>query len=198
MRRGIGWAVAAGLAGACGAGAVALAWCVALGGLRLGTRVALPTPVVLRQVQALSRLETVRYIEQAVVTAERSAEPFPSWLLGDRLTLLAHGEVVAGVDLSALRAGDLTVQGDRVSIRLPRATILTARLDPAASPVLQRETGLLNRSDRAMEQQARVEGEAALRTAAYRAGILREARRNAERSVRALLSSAGIRQVEFD
>ena len=61
--------------------------------------------------EALGRLETVRFHEQAVVRGETKG-PLPTWIAGDELLLVAQGEVVAGVDLGRLRPEDVQVRGD--------------------------------------------------------------------------------------
>ena len=71
-----------------------------------------PTPTIItssavvQQIQRLSRLETSSYSVQSVVSAER-----PGGLLGigqQKVLVIVHGIVVAGIDLSKLRPQDVT------------------------------------------------------------------------------------------
>ena len=72
----------------------------------LGTQVAQilhPTPTVIpdpvtivHEVRSLARLETIQYSVEKVVTADSGRE-FLKVLFGDRLLLVAHGTVIAGV-----------------------------------------------------------------------------------------------------
>jgi len=103
-----------------------------------------PDPATLiRQIQSLSRLETASYSIEKVVTAESGQEMFPL-LFGDRLLLVAHGQVIAGVDFSQIQAGDISVTEDGgVVIILPPAEVFVATLDNQNTYVYDRETGLV-------------------------------------------------------
>src|SRR5687767_2252858 len=70
-------------------------------------------PVVLQQIQQLSRLETTRYRERVIVKGDTTGI-LPSWVAGDRILFVGQGEVVAGVDLSQLKAEDVRTEGKKV------------------------------------------------------------------------------------
>jgi len=63
-------------------------------------------PTVVDRIQRLQRLETVVYTMDKIVTGERANPIFPDFLAGDRLLMLVHGEVVAGIDFANLKPGD--------------------------------------------------------------------------------------------
>src|SRR5580765_6811421 len=88
-----------------------------------GARV-LNTATVLRQVQSLSQLVTVKYVMEKVVVIEDAR-----WFGENRVLMVAHGIVKAGVDLSQLKPADVDVSGQRVKVRLPSAQITDAYLD---------------------------------------------------------------------
>ena len=68
------------------------------------TPTVIPDPVtIIREVQSLARLETIQYSIQKVITAEVNQGVLGP-LFGDKLLLVAHGYVIAGVDLSRLSA----------------------------------------------------------------------------------------------
>ena len=62
----------------------------------------------------LAYLETVEYSLDKIVEGERESAYLPDFLAGENLLLVAHGEVIAGVDLSQMKAGDVVVNGDAV------------------------------------------------------------------------------------
>src|SRR5262249_17325583 len=97
-------------------------------------------PTVVRQIQQLQRLETVRYTMDKIISGERGSAALPKFLVSDRLLLVAHGEVIAGVDLAKLQASDVTVQGRTVTVRLPRTEILVTRVDNTKTRVYSRDT----------------------------------------------------------
>ena len=120
----------------------------------------------------------------------------PDFLVGDKLLLVAHGEVIAGIDLGQLKAGDVSVRGDTVSVHLPTAQILTTRIDNVRTRVYSRTTGLLVSSDPNLESAVRLTAEQQIAQAALDDGILEKARQNARTSVTALLYGLGFRIVE--
>jgi hypothetical protein len=66
---------------------------------------------------------------------------------GERTTFLGRGSVDAAVDFSNLGPDRVTVSSDRrsVSFSLPAPQLAPAVVDPAASRVVGRQRGLLNR-----------------------------------------------------
>src|SRR5271168_2118331 len=78
-------------------------------------------PTVVDRIQRLQRLETVVYTMDKVVTGSKENPILPDFLAGDRLLMLVHGEVVAGIDFSNLKAGDVRVDGKEVHLHFPAA-----------------------------------------------------------------------------
>ena len=162
-----------------------------------------PTPTiiadpatVIRQVQSLSRLETASYTIEKVITAE-SGQGTLGFLFGDRLILVARGQVIAGVDLGLIGEGDILVADDGTAIvTLPPAEILVVKLDNQKSYVVDRDTGLIGMNP-ALETDARRSAEQEILDAALEDGILETAQRNAETYVRQLILALGFREVIF-
>jgi hypothetical protein len=145
------------------------------------TPTVMPDPVtIVREVRALARLETIQYTVEKVIAAETRQGPF-GFLVGDRLLLVAHGEVIAGVDLAQIGPDDVWLDSyGRVYMVLPEPEIFVATLDNDKSYVYQRDTGLLTKGDVNLEATARQAAEDAIREAALEDGILEQARINAE------------------
>ena len=163
-----------------------------------GTRVDTSTPAVVEKIRQLSRLETVDYSIDKIVEGSRQNPYLPNFLVGDKLLLVAHGDVVAGVDLSQLQAADVTVDGSRVKVRLPQAQVLSTRLDNAHTRVYSRMTGLLVEADPNLESEVRLTAEDQFTQAALADGVLDKARQNAQASVSALLRGLGFQQVNVE
>lgn len=155
-----------------------------------------PDPVtVIKQVQSLARLETAQYSIEKVITAE-TRQGALAGLFGDRLLFVAHGEVIAGVDLSRVQAGDIRVAPDgSVVMILPAAEVFIATLDNDLSYVYDRETGLFTNADINLETQARQVSQAEIEKAALEGGILTLAQDNAEAFMESLLRSLGYTHV---
>ncbi len=152
-------------------------------------------PVVIQQIQKLNRLETVVYSVDTVVEGKRTSAVLPDALFGDKLLLVVHGQVYAGVDLSKLRAESVVVNGTSVSMELPPSEIFTSRIDEAKSRVYARDTGLLVPTDPNLETETRRTAEGQILQSARTDGILDTARSNARASVDNLLHGLGFQQV---
>ena len=76
--------------------------------LRRTTHTDMSQPTVVDRIQKLQRLETVVYTMDKIVTGEKQSEIFPDFLAGDRLLMLVHGEVIAGIDFATLKMTTFT------------------------------------------------------------------------------------------
>jgi hypothetical protein len=162
------------------------------------SRVDTSTPAVVEKIRQLSRLETVDYSIDKIVEGSRENPYLPNFLVGDKLMIVAHGDVIAGVDLSQLQPADVTVDGSRVKVRLPEAQVLGTRLDNAHTRVYSRTTGLLVEADPNLESEVRLAAEDQFTRAALADGVLEKARQNARASVTALLRGLGFQSVDVD
>ena len=161
------------------------------------TKTIAPTgPVVLEQVQALNRLETSRFTEQVIVRGDEDSS-LPRWMIGDHILFVGNGEAVAGIDLAKMKPGDVQVEGDKATLRLPAAEILHVRLDNKTSQVYDRQTGVFNQPDKNLESQVRADAEQRIREAAIQGGILKTATENAQETLRKQLHALGLHSVDF-
>jgi hypothetical protein len=157
----------------------------------------LPDPVTIIQgVRSLARLETIQYSVEKVITAETNQGPF-GFLFGDRLILVAHGIVIAGIDLERLAPEHLELRGGVLYVELPEAEIFVTTLDNDKSYVYDRDTGLLTHGDIHLETDARQAAEAEIEKAAIDDGILKQASLNAENYLYRLLRDLGYPEVIF-
>jgi len=155
-------------------------------------------PTVVDRIQRLQRLETVVYTMDKIVTGAKENPLLPNFLAGDRLLMLVHGEVVAGIDFSSLKPGDVTVEGRHIRLRLPAPQMFSTRIDSGKTRVYSRQTGFLVPSDPDLETQVRQEAERQLQGAAMADGILRTAQQNAISTITSLLQGLGFEKIEFE
>lgn len=155
-------------------------------------------PTVVDRIQRLQRLETVVYTMDKLVTGAKENPLLPDFLVGDRLLMMVHGEVVAGIDFSNLKLDDVRVDGKQIHLHLPAAQVFSTRLDSAKTRVYSRQTGLLVSTDPNLETQVRQEAERQLQGAALADGILRTAQQNASSTIRSLLQGLGFEKIDFD
>jgi len=144
---------------------------------------------VLRQVQTLSQLVTVKYVMEKVVIFE-DAKWYPG---GDsRVLLVAHGIVKAGVDFDKVKLEDVELTGKKITIKLPPAQITDCYLDDGRTQVVERSTGLLRSFDKDLEQTARKVAVDDIRRAARSAGILKDADERAQAQLEKLFQQLGL------
>ena len=162
------------------------------------TPTVIPDPVtIIREVQSLARLETIQYTVEKVITAEVNQGVFGP-LFGDRLLFVAHGFVIAGVDLSKVETDDLRLEEEVLYVTLPEAEVFVATLNNDESYVYDRETGILRKSARDLETTARQVAEEEILNAALEDNILLQAQQNAEIYLERLFNSLGYLQVVFE
>lgn len=153
---------------------------------------------VIKQVQALNRLETAQFTIEKVIDAGTSGNRLQRFLVGDRLLLIAHGEIIAGFDMSKVKEGDLAVEGQTLRVKLPPPEIIVSKLDNEQTRVYDRQSGIFTRGDRDLESEARKEAEAVIRDAACKGGILDEATQNARNQLTAMFKGMGFTTVVID
>ncbi len=158
----------------------------------------LPSPItVIRDMRSLARLETIQFTVEKVITAEKNQGALES-LFGDRLIFVAHGNVIAGIDMAKLGAGDLDYRDGLLVVRLPQPEVFVSALDNEKSYVYDRDTGLLTKGDIHLEFAARLSAEKEIEKAAIEDRILELARQNAESYLSRLLGDLGFPDVIFE
>jgi hypothetical protein len=158
------------------------------------------TPALLLQVRTLSELVTIKYVIQKVEVLEVPSENLVGQMVGsrNRILLLAHGVVKAGINLERVQPDDLRISGKTLHIRLPRAEITDAYLDEKETRVIDRSTGLLAPPAKDLEQVTRQNALDSIRRTARRSGILEEAEKRARIQLRALFIQLGFESVTFE
>jgi len=168
---------------------------------RLTSRVITVTPsptVIVERLQSLDRLETARLVSQHVVEVKSESEWLPSFLVGERLILVAQVEVIAGVDMREISPKDIEVNGDKVFLTLPQPKIFSVKIDEAKTQVIAREKGwLVFNPDKNLEREARLQALREARAAAIKSDLLPFARQKAEENLRGFLHALGFKQVEI-
>ncbi len=155
------------------------------------TPTVIPDPVTyISEVRSLARLETIQYSVEKVITAEVGQGAL-DFLIGDKLLLVAHGKVIAGIDMSKLKPEDLRLENGVLYVTLPPSEIFIATLDNEKTYVYERETGILKRPTVDLETTARQVAEDEIRKAAEEDGILELAQQNAETYLAKFFSALG-------
>jgi Protein of unknown function (DUF4230) len=152
------------------------------------------TATVVEQIQALSQLVTVKYVLEKVVVLKDV-----KWYGENRVLLLAHGIVKAGIDLKRIKPEDVAISGKNISLRLPPPQITDAYLDEHRTRVIDYSTGLFRTPDPTLSlaSTARQDAVDDIRRAARTDGILTDAIQRAQLELALFLRQAGFEKVEF-
>ena len=150
---------------------------------------------VVHEIQRLSELVSVKYTVQKVVGFEEQKVPFGS----EKLLLFVQAQVLAGIDLSSVAAGDVKLlSAKRMQVVLPPPKIIHIVIDDKETKVWDRRITWWTPwvpFNPDLERQARLAAEDTVEHAAIDMGILDEARRNAESAIRSLLDTFGVKSV---
>jgi Protein of unknown function (DUF4230) len=151
--------------------------------------------VVVHEIQRLSELVSVKYTVQKAVGLEEQKVPFGS----EKLLLFVQAQVLAGIDLSRVAAGDVRLlPAKRMQVVLPPAKIIHIVIDDKQTKVWDRRITWWTPwvpFNPDLERQARLAALDAIERAAIDMGILDQARRNAQAAIQALLENLGINSV---
>lgn len=139
---------------------------------------------------------------EVVVDLEKDTKYLPDFIKGQRVIMVAAGNVDASVDFGALKDENIEVSEDRRTVRitLPAATLSDVRLDHDNTYVADRQRGLADRiggvfgnpaNDQAIYQAA----EDKLATAAAASEILELAEKNTRAMLTAMLTSLGFENI---
>lgn len=162
-----------------------------LGSLAGGPEVTVTHNTVLTQVEALGRLELVRYRFKDVVEYKRRAYRF---LPESKAALIVSGEAIGCLDLRKLRPQDVVLEGDSiVRVFLPAPELCTFQIDHSKSRVFSTENGFFQ--DAQLVDEGYRYAEAQVRRSALQSGILAQTQRNAEQILAPLLRTLTGRRV---
>lgn len=151
---------------------------------------------VIKQMRSLARLETASFtIEKVIDAGTTGGNVFQQFLFGDKILLVAHGQVIAGFDLSQLSEKDVEVNGKKLRLTLPPPQVLVSTLDNTQTKVYDRKRGLLANGNQDLESKARSAAEASIKDAACKADILNQASENARKQLTSLFTSVGFETV---
>lgn len=164
-----------------------------------GTLINTDRASVIKEIRSLQRLETASFtIEKIIDGGTTGNNIFQQFLFGDKILLIAHGQVIAGFDLSQISEKDIEVEGSVLRIVLPKPQILVATLDNTQTKVYDRQKGLLNPGEKDLETNARKAAEDSIRQAACDGGILTQASDNARKQLTSLFTALGFIQISID
>jgi hypothetical protein len=115
----------------------------------------------------------------------------------NRVLMVAHGIVKAGINLEELKPGDIEISNNKLIIKLPPARVTDHYLDDKYTRIVEYKTGLLRSFNKDLEQDARTQAVLDIDRAAREEGILKDAEDRAKSQLTNLFHQLGYEQVEF-
>jgi len=157
----------------------------------------IPDPVTyINEIRALARLETIQYSIEKVITGETNQGSL-AFAFGDKILFVAHGTVIAGIDMEKILPEDMHYDAGLLTVKLPPTEIFIATLDNEKSHVYDRQTGILTQPDPNLETQVRQVAEDEIRKAALDDGILAQAQINGDAYLLKFFTALGFKSVVF-
>lgn len=153
---------------------------------------------VIKEIRSLQRMETASFTIEKIIDGGTSGNTFQQLLFGDKILLIAHGQVIAGFDLSSISENDIVVKDKSIRMILPPPQILVTTLDNTQTRVYDRTRGILNPGDKDLESKAREAAQNSIREAACKGNILTEASNNARKQLSLFLSAFGFAEIIID
>lgn len=145
--------------------------------------------IVLKEVTALGKLELVRYTFKDIVEHEQ----LNTFLPNANAVLIVEGEATGCLDLTKILPADISIEGDSVTIRLPRPELCSWKINHDRSRVYDTRFSFLNETQ--LVSDAYRQAERQIRQSALNGGILEQTRQNAGRILQPLLTKLSGRRV---
>ncbi len=159
-----------------------------------------PSPTLLVAVRDLARLETNQmHYEKVIDLTDKQSHFFGLVEASDAILLVASGDVTMGIDLAKVQAADIQFDADAgvATMTLPPPEIFSTSLDEKHTYVFQRKTDTLAERNEALESKARLAAVQTLADAAKTPQATDQAKKQAERELRALATALGAKQINF-
>lgn len=163
-----------------------------------GTTINTNRASVIKEMRNLQRLETASFTIDKVIDGGTTGNLFQQFLFGDKILLIAHGQVIAGFDFSQMSDKDISVSDKSIRMTLPKPQILVTTLDNTQTKVYDRSRGLLNPGDKDLESKARSAAENSIKEAACQGGILKQASENGKKQLTLFLTALGFEEAIID
>lgn len=145
---------------------------------------------ILTKVEALGRLELVRYNFKDVVEYKKEYRFVPN----SRSVLIVAGEAVGCIDLSKIREQDIVFNNDStMTVYLPKPEICYSKVDHSKSKILLMENTYFQ--DAELVDEAYKYAEKNIARSANHSGILKQTERNATQVLKPMLEAFSGRKV---
>ncbi len=149
---------------------------------------------IITQIQSLSRLETMAYNIDTVVTSETKGNWFTLWQDAQKGLFIVQGQVIAGIDFDKLKPEQVRVNtsDNSIEIDLPAVEVFKTSLDKIEVYDITGGILSLKPMNKNMLEKIQVEAKRQVQVSACRADILNIANQNAKKQVTQLFALTGM------
>lgn len=145
--------------------------------------------VVLEEVQALGKMELVKYNFKDIVEHEQVVQ----WLPNPKAVLIVQGEAIGCIDLTKITTSDVTEASDTVIVHLPEPELCSYKIDHSKSKVYNTEYAFMEEAK--LVQAAYQHAEQQIQKAALEMGILEQTKQNANQILKPVLEKISGKKV---
>ncbi|MEI7581563.1 DUF4230 domain-containing protein [Runella sp.] len=145
--------------------------------------------MVLEEIQALGKLELVRYNFKDIVEHEQIVQ----WMPNPKAVLIVQGEAVGCIDLTKITVSDITTESDTVVVHLPEPELCSYKIDHSKSKVYNTEYAFMEEAQ--LVQEAYQQAEKQIQKSALEMGILDQTKRNAEQILKPVLEKVSGKKI---
>ncbi len=153
-----------------------------------------------QQIFALKEMSDMATVEYVVTKIIKAKDDKTWYKLGERKILMSClATLKAGIDFSQLNHDKVDIDGDEITLELPRAKLLSVNIKPEDIRTEYEEVGLL-RSDFSSSEKDELmsQGETQIRNSADSLGILQTAETNASLFVTYFLQELGYKKININ
>ncbi|WP_435353940.1 DUF4230 domain-containing protein [Emticicia sp. SJ17W-69] len=147
--------------------------------------------MVLKEMSLLGKLELANFAFRDIVEQELVRDYLPN----PKAILIVQGEAIGCIDLSKVKAEDISSKNDTLIIHLPDPELCSYKIDHSKSKIYDTEYAFMN--EQSLMNEAYTRAEDKIRESALEMGILEQTKKNANLVLKPLLENVSGKKVVF-
>ena len=152
-----------------------------------------------QQVMSLQKMSNLATAEYVVTKIIKASDDKTWYKAGERKILMScTASLVAGIDLSKLSEDDISIDGDNITINLPRAKLLYMNIKPEDIKTAYEEVSIFRTKFTSQEKnELAVQAENQIKESVQSLGILTTAETNASLFIDNFLKNLGYKKINI-
>ena len=145
--------------------------------------------MVLKEMTVLGKLELSNFAFRDVGEQDLVRDYLPN----PKAILIVQGEAIGCIDLTKIKADDITTKDDTLIVHLPDPELCSYRIDHSKSKIYDTEYAFMN--EQSLMNEAYTRAEAKIKQSALEMGTLEQTKKNAELVLKPLLENLSGKKV---